>query len=152
MHLLRILIFLILPHCLVQAQVINIVENEWDADVNVFFTSLEWNADGVVLQTKSLHHARNVEGHWFIINSEERRRLDCINVDVVDKAGDADLKIYLSKDPSKIRLNELYRNGAWKRKKPRSEKNEALVPRAGIEPALPKELDFESSASTNSAT
>ena len=29
---------------------------------------------------------------------------------------------------------------------------EALVPGAGIEPALPKELDFESSASTNSAT
>ena len=27
-----------------------------------------------------------------------------------------------------------------------------LVPGAGIEPALPKELDFESSASTNSAT
>ena len=27
-----------------------------------------------------------------------------------------------------------------------------FVPRAGIEPALPKELDFESSASTNSAT
>ena len=26
------------------------------------------------------------------------------------------------------------------------------VPGAGIEPALPKELDFESSASTNSAT
>ena len=28
----------------------------------------------------------------------------------------------------------------------------ALVPRAGIEPALPKEQDFESSASTSSAT
>ena len=27
-----------------------------------------------------------------------------------------------------------------------------LVPRAGIEPALPKEQDFESSASTSSAT
>ena len=26
------------------------------------------------------------------------------------------------------------------------------VPRVGIEPTLPKELDFESSASTNSAT
>ena len=152
MHILRLLIFLTLPHCLVQAQVINIVENEWDADVNVFFTSLEWNADGIVYYTKSLHHARNVEGHWFIINSGERRRLDCINVYVVDKAGDADLKIYLSKDPSKIRLNQRYKSGAWKTKKPRSEKNEALVPRAGIEPALPKELDFESSASTNSAT
>ena len=27
-----------------------------------------------------------------------------------------------------------------------------MVPLAGVEPALPKELDFESSASTNSAT
>ena len=33
-----------------------------------------------------------------------------------------------------------------------SQNCEALVPGAGIEPALPKELDFESSASTNSAT
>ena len=31
-------------------------------------------------------------------------------------------------------------------------KNSGLVPRAGIEPALPKEQDFESSASTSSAT
>jgi hypothetical protein len=30
--------------------------------------------------------------------------------------------------------------------------NGAFVPRAGIEPALPKEQDFESSASTSSAT
>ena len=32
------------------------------------------------------------------------------------------------------------------------EKASSLVPEAGIEPALPKELDFESSASTSSAT
>ena len=32
------------------------------------------------------------------------------------------------------------------------EKVSSLVPEAGIEPALPKELDFESSASTSSAT
>ena len=31
-------------------------------------------------------------------------------------------------------------------------KNSGLVPRAGIEPALPKGQDFESSASTSSAT
>ena len=31
-------------------------------------------------------------------------------------------------------------------------KNSGLVPRVGIEPTLPKELDFESSASTSSAT
>jgi len=121
MHIPRILILLVLTQCIAKAQVINIVENEWDADVNIYFTSLEWNADGVVLYTKSLHHARNVEGHWFLINSGERRRLDCINAYVVDKARYADLKIYLSKDPSKIRLNQRYRNGAWKSKKPRSE-------------------------------
>ena len=32
------------------------------------------------------------------------------------------------------------------------EKVSSLVPEAGIEPALPKEQDFESSASTSSAT
>ncbi len=34
----------------------------------------------------------------------------------------------------------------------RSVSHSVFVPGAGIEPALPKELDFESSASTNSAT
>ena len=34
----------------------------------------------------------------------------------------------------------------------RSHSHSDLVPGAGIEPALPKELDFESSASTSSAT
>ncbi len=36
------------------------------------------------------------------------------------------------------------------KKSPR--KSRAFVPRAGIEPALPQEQDFESSASTSSAT
>jgi hypothetical protein len=34
----------------------------------------------------------------------------------------------------------------------RSVSHTVFVPRAGIEPALPKEQDFESSASTSSAT
>ena len=34
----------------------------------------------------------------------------------------------------------------------RSHTHSAFVPEAGIEPALPKEQDFESSASTSSAT
>ena len=42
----------------------------------------------------------------------------------------------------------------WKRLKKGDsrEKVSSLVPEAGIEPALPKEQDFESSASTSSAT
>ena len=48
-------------------------------------------------------------------------------------------------------ITESYGN----KKSGQSKKNldlSALVPRAGIEPALSKELDFESSASTSSAT
>jgi len=30
-----------------------VVEHEWEADIKVFFTSLEWNVDVVVLPTKS---------------------------------------------------------------------------------------------------
>ena len=57
------LIFFITTHFWLNAQVINVVEHEWEADIKVFFTSLEWNADVVVLPTKSLHHARSIEGH-----------------------------------------------------------------------------------------
>ena len=37
-------------------------------------------------------------------------------------------------------------------KKPRLRSQLSFVPWVGIEPTLPKKLDFESSASTNSAT
>jgi hypothetical protein len=54
-------------------------------------------------------------------------------------------------------INVLTRNskGLEGAKKGKAVKNDSLsvyVPRAGIEPALPKEQDFESSASTSSAT
>jgi hypothetical protein len=99
-----------------RGQVINVVENKSDADVIVFFTSFEWNADAVVYHTRSVHHARNMEGHWYIISSL-RRRPDCINIFVVDHAADANLNIFLSDDESKVKLNQRYKNGAWKGKK-----------------------------------
>ena len=122
MCILRILMFIVLPHCFVHGQIINIVENEWDSDVKVYFTSLEWNADGVVYKTPSRHHALNMPGHWFILRGWDGRCLDCINIYVVERAADAELKIYITKDESKVRLNDHYLNGGMRRKKPRLKK------------------------------
>jgi hypothetical protein len=102
------LIFFITTHFSLNAQVINVVEHEWEADIKVFFTSLEWNADVVVLPTKSLHHARNIEGHWYIQNRQDGRDIDCINVYLVKKAALSDLKVFLTDDESRINIENMY--------------------------------------------
>jgi len=102
------LIFFITTHFSLNAQVINVVEHEWEADIKVFFTSLEWNADVVVLPTKSLHHARNIEGHWYIQNRQDGRDIDCINVYLVKKAALSDLKVFLTDDESRINTENMY--------------------------------------------
>ncbi len=102
------LIFFITTHFWLNAQVINVVEHEWEADIKVFFTSLEWNADVVVLPTKSLHHARNIEGHWYIQNRQDGRDIDCINIYLVKKAALSDLKVFLTDDESRINTENMY--------------------------------------------
>ena len=113
------LIFFITTHFWLNAQVINVVEHEWEADIKVFFTSLEWNADVVVLPTKSLHHARNIEGHWYIRNSQDARDINCINIYLVNKAALSDLKVFLTDDESRINTEKMY-NEKFRRRKPRN--------------------------------
>ena len=113
------LIFFITTHFWLNAQVINVVEHEWEADINVFFTSLEWNADVVVLPTKSLHHARNIEGHWYIRNRQDGRDINCINIYLVNKAALSDLKVFLTDDESRINTENMY-NEKFRRRKPRN--------------------------------
>ena len=102
------LIFFLTTHFWLNAQVINVVEHEWEADIKVFFTSLEWNADVVVLPTKSIHHARNVEGHWYIRNRQDGRDIDCINIYLVNKAALSDLTVFLTNDESRINTENMY--------------------------------------------
>ena len=113
------LIFFITTHFWLNAQVINVVEHEWEADINVFFTSLEWNADVVVLPTKSLHHARNIEGHWYIRNRQDGRDINCINIYLVNKAALSDLKVFLTDDESRINTENM-QNEKFRRRKPRN--------------------------------
>ena len=112
------LIFFITTHFWLNAQVINVVEHEWEADIKVFFTSLEWNADVVVLPTKSLHHARNIEGHWYIRNRQDGRDINCINIYLVNKAALSDLKVFLTDDESRINTENMYTE-KFRRRKPR---------------------------------
>lgn len=113
------LIFFITTHFSLNAQVINVVEHEWEADIKVFFTSLEWNADVVVLPTKSLHHARCIEGHWYIRNRQDGRDINCINIYLVNKAALSDLKVFLTDDESRINTENMY-NEKFRRRKPRN--------------------------------
>jgi len=113
------LIFFITTHFWLNAQVINVVEHEWEADIKVFFTSLEWNADVVVLPTKSLHHARNIEGHWYIRNRQDGRDINCINIYLVNKAALSDLKVFLTDDESRINTENMY-NEKFRRRKLRN--------------------------------
>ena len=113
------LIFFITTHFWLNAQVINVVEHEWEADIKVFFTSLEWNADVVVLPTKSLHHARNIEGNWYIRNRQDGRDINCINIYLVNKAALSDLKVFLTDDESRINTENMY-NEKFRRRKPRN--------------------------------
>jgi hypothetical protein len=113
------LIFFITTHFWLNAQVINVVEHEWEADIKVFFTSLEWNADVVVIPTKSLHHARNIEGHWYIRNRQDGRDINCINIYLVNKAALSDLKVFLTDDESRINTENMY-NEKFRRRKPRN--------------------------------
>lgn len=113
------LIFFITTHFWLNAQVINVVEHEWEADIKVFFTSLEWNADVVVLPTKSLHHARNIEGHWYIRNSQDGRDINCINIYLVNKAALSDLKVFLTDDESRINTENMY-NEKFRRRNARN--------------------------------
>ena len=113
------LIFFITTHFWLNAQVINVVEHEWEADIKVFFTSLEWNADVVVLPTKSLHHARNIEGHWYIRNRQDGRDINCINIYLVNKAALSDLKVFLTDDESRINTENMY-NEKFRMRKPRN--------------------------------
>jgi len=112
---LKTLIFFITTPFWLNAQVINVVEHEWEADIKVFFTSLEWNANVVVLPTKSIHHARNVEGHWYIRNRQDGRDIDCINIYLVNQAALSDLKVFLTDDESRINTENMYNENIGRR-------------------------------------
>ena len=117
MNKLRILALLITFQSSVSAQIINVVEGEWDADFTVFFTSFEWNADVIVCRAKSAHHAQNMNGYWSLTRQRLERNDDWMNIYIVDKAALADIKVFFTDDESKINTNALYKTKLNKQRK-----------------------------------
>lgn len=117
MNKLRILALLITFQSGVSAQIINVVEGEWDADFTVFFTSFEWNADVIVCRAKSVHHAQNMNGYWSLTEQRLERNDDWMNIYIVDKAAFADIKVFFTDDESKINTNALYKTKLNKQRK-----------------------------------
>ena len=122
MNKLRILALLITFQSSVSAQIINVVEGEWDADFTVFFTSFEWNADVIVCRAKSAHHAQNMNGYWSLTEQRLERNDDWMNIYIVDKAALADIKVFFTDDESKINTNALYKTKLNKRRKRKMKK------------------------------
>jgi len=104
MKTIKTLLIVLMTSYYVDAQVITIVEHEWEADLKVYFTSFEWNADAIVFPTKSIHHARNLDGHWYINNRQSGRNNESINIYVVGKSALADLSVFLTDDERKIKI------------------------------------------------
>lgn len=117
MNKLSILALLITFQSSVSAQIINVVEGEWDADFTVFFTSFEWNADVIVCRAKSAHNAQNMNGYWSLTGQRLERNDDWMNIYIVDKAALADIKVFFTDDESKINTNALYKTKLNKRRK-----------------------------------
>jgi hypothetical protein len=59
MKTIKTLLIVLMTSYYVDAQVITIVEHEWEADLKVYFTSFEWNADAIVFQ-RSLYITREI--------------------------------------------------------------------------------------------
>lgn len=117
MNKLRMLALLITLQCSVNAQIINVVEREWDADFTVFFTSFEWNADVVVCRAKSEHHAQNMNGFWSLTEQRSGRNDDWMNIYIVNKAALADITVFFTDDESKINTKALYKTNLNKQRK-----------------------------------
>jgi hypothetical protein len=65
--------------------------------------------------TKSIHHARNLDGHWYINNRQFGRNNESINIYVVGKSALVDLSVFLTDDEQKIK--GIYNEKIWGRKR-----------------------------------
>jgi site-specific DNA recombinase len=120
----------------------NDVEN-----LNTKYEALEDKVEGamnVLLNLPKLYSNAEFEGKQLILGSMFPNKL------ILSKNNCRTIGI--NKVVDSITRNNKASGSLKKRKAVNNDSFSALVPEAGIEPALPKELDFESSASTSSAT
>ena len=91
------------------AQVINYVDKEYNADFNVYFTTYKHEADVIVWRTNYKHDSKTKPGYWFWRNDDgEEYDSDRVNIFQVEHKYQSDYVVYLSEYSHEVKVNGDY--------------------------------------------
>ena len=94
-----------------KAQVVNWVDNEYNADVTVYFTQYKYEADVIVYKTNYKYEAKMKPGYWWWDeNLSGGHEYQMLNIKNVKYKYQADIIVYLTTYKSEIKLNQEYLN------------------------------------------
>jgi hypothetical protein len=92
-----------------KAQVINWVDNTYNADITVYFTSYKYEADVIVYKTTLKYEAKQKPGYWWwdenLSSNYEYKQL---NIKTVKYKYQADLIVYVTTYKHEIKLSRKY--------------------------------------------
>jgi hypothetical protein len=97
---------------MVNAQVINWVEHEWQADITVQIVRYEWEADVTICKTKNKNRTTKPGVWWWDEDGELGRDYSSnrLNVCRVKYGWQADYKVYLTTYEYKVKVTNDYLN------------------------------------------
>lgn len=94
-----------------KAQMINWVDNDYNADITVYLTSYKYEADVIVYKTSYKYEAKMKPGYWWWDeNLSGGYSHDKINVKTVKYKYQADLIVYMSTYKHEVKLSRKYLN------------------------------------------
>ena len=103
MRYLAVLIAFLGVNLTLNAQTIKFVDNEYQADVNVYFVKWKHQADAVIYQSQYRSYARE-EGVWWV-----NKGFGGVKVKIVKYKHQADVKVFVTDWRYQVRVNECYR-------------------------------------------
>jgi len=94
-----------------KAQVINWVDNTYNADITVYFTNYKYEAEVIVYKTNYKYEAKMKPGYWWWDeNLSEGTEYNKLNIKSVKHKYQADLVVYLTTYKHEIKLSKEYLN------------------------------------------
>ena len=92
-----------------KAQVINWVDNTYNADITVYFTNYKYEADVIVYKTTLKYEAKQKPGYWWWDeNLSGGTEYNKLNIKTVKYKYQADLIVYVTTYKHEIKLSRKY--------------------------------------------
>ncbi len=94
-----------------KAQVVNWVDNNYNADITVYFTNYKYEADVIVYKTPLKYEAKMKPGYWWWDeNLSGGHKYQILNIKSVNYKYQADMIVYISSFKHEIKLSREYLN------------------------------------------